>query len=112
MMLCARNETEIKLFISRGHSINYQDSLGTSALHKAVLSGKTQLVKDLLENGADPNLKNYLGQTPLFYVQDTECIDILFKYGHSDIFNVCNNNKNAISINTLVKKYIDKLATF
>jgi ankyrin repeat protein len=113
MMLCAKNDFEIKLFISRGHSINYQDSLGTSALHKAVSSGKNELVRDLLKNGANPNLCNFQGHSPIFYVKNKECIDILLEYGHADVLNIIDkNNISSMVFNKIVKDYIEKLVKY
>jgi ankyrin repeat protein len=109
MMLCAKNDSQIKLFLSRGHDINYKDTLGQTALHKSVMSGNNSLTKDLLMNGADLFIKNYLGQTPVFFVKNEECLKILLEYGHSDIFgSIDNSGQNVISFNKIVHEYIIK----
>lgn len=48
------------------NGVNFQDENGDSALHLACL-GKTnpKIMELLLQNGADPNLKNNQGNTPL-----------------------------------------------
>ena len=44
--------------LERGADPNVPDSIGRTALHAAVETGKTDLVKALLEHGADPNARS------------------------------------------------------
>jgi ankyrin repeat protein len=39
--------------------------MGRANLHKAALEGDTERVKELLKKGADPNIKNKKGRTPI-----------------------------------------------
>ncbi|KAL7300392.1 hypothetical protein TKK_0007012 [Trichogramma kaykai] len=48
-------------------NVNAQDSLGNTPLHLALRRGKLRLVEWLLNNGADPNLPNAEGLTPITY---------------------------------------------
>lgn len=41
--------------ISKGINVNERHELGWTALHVAVINGKTEIVKMLLAAGADPN---------------------------------------------------------
>ena len=45
--------------------INAQNNMKLSALHIAVLKNQTEAVALLLQNGADPNLTDALGNTPI-----------------------------------------------
>jgi ankyrin repeat protein len=45
--------------------INLQTINGNTCLHRAVLNGNEEVVKALLTAGADPSIKNKMGQTPL-----------------------------------------------
>lgn len=51
--------------IKQGANINAQDENGTSALNHASWNLQPQIVDYLLKKGADPNLKNNMGQVPL-----------------------------------------------
>ncbi|MBM61432.1 MAG: hypothetical protein CL484_00625 [Acidobacteria bacterium] len=74
---------ELAIFLlEQGADPNIPDSIGTTALHAAVETGKAQLVSRLLEHGADPNARlneapyvlkgdfisynRYVGATPLW----------------------------------------------
>ncbi|XP_023319394.1 ankyrin-1-like [Trichogramma pretiosum] len=54
--------------ISIRHLVNYRDNEGNTPLHLALFRGHTRVAASLLESGADPNLANNLGQTPLHVV--------------------------------------------
>jgi len=53
--------------IEEGADINWKDSKmeGVTALHEAARRGNIEIVRYLLQNGADINSKNYNGLTPL-----------------------------------------------
>ncbi|KAH7324057.1 hypothetical protein BKA65DRAFT_598554 [Rhexocercosporidium sp. MPI-PUGE-AT-0058] len=64
------------------------DALGgrasSSALHVAVYRNHAEVVKILLERGADPNLCNMYGETPMFWAKthgNTEIQRLLTRYG-------------------------------
>ena len=47
--------------------VNQADKMGSTALCKSVFRDHIEMVKLLLEHGADPNHTNRNGETPLFY---------------------------------------------
>jgi ankyrin repeat protein len=52
------------LLIGHGAQVNHADSDGDTPLHLAIESDEDDLVRILLESGADPTIPNKLGQTP------------------------------------------------
>ena len=66
---CGKMNTT-KLFIKHGADINIADSIGTTALHHAAAHYDTEMVKYLLEKGANKKARNYKGQTPLDYCKE------------------------------------------
>lgn len=69
----------------------------TSVLHKAICYSSIEVCEFLLQKGADPNIENCLGQTPLFNVSTVEQVDLLMSYG-ANISHVNNDGKTAIDI--------------
>src|ERR1035438_7524161 len=54
--------------LATGFNPNTRDKLGATALHDAVWTGHIQLVRVLLEHGADPNIPHAeAGATPLHF---------------------------------------------
>src|SRR5581483_4993278 len=47
---------EVGALLSRGADVNGPDKRGTTPLYKASVQGKTEIVRVLLDAGADPNL--------------------------------------------------------
>lgn len=79
------NMKEIKYLIANTNQINEFNDLGMSPLFKAVGLDHIELVKYLLENGADINQKNYKGVDVLTIARKTknnpEMIKLLQEYG-------------------------------
>lgn len=67
------NPDVILLLLKYKSNINAKDYLGDTALHIAVKSNNLPLVKLLIENGANPSLKNKDGLTPFAVSHD--CVD-------------------------------------
>src|SRR6185436_10223171 len=58
----------IKLLMAAGGDVKGSDTQGRGALHGAAMWGLTDVVKFLKEQGADINVKDKRGLTPLSYV--------------------------------------------
>lgn len=61
--------------------INALDSYGKTPLMYACLHCTLEIVKALVEDGADVNKRDLLGWTPLFYCKDTAMADYLLSVG-------------------------------
>jgi hypothetical protein len=59
------SQANLKLLLEAGVNINAQDSQGDTALHQAILEGNTTAATALLTSGAEVNLRNDNGLTPL-----------------------------------------------
>jgi ankyrin repeat protein len=68
----AKRESEkaLRLLRTGGASANITDSTGRTALMNAVISGLTEVVKELVGRGADINAKSKEGQTALMLAAD------------------------------------------
>jgi len=56
---------KVKLALNAGADVNEQTPAFGSALHAAVIGGSLEVVRFLIEQGADPNAKHCGGSTPL-----------------------------------------------
>lgn len=84
------NVEEIRDLISRGILLDIEDDYGRGPLHIAVEFGHTEVVRILIESGADTEartgraLHTYFGWTPLMsaaYWGNLEAVDLLVKAG-------------------------------
>ena len=69
----------VKLLLTRGRGkidVNAQDAKGATALHHAALKRYPQMVAALLAAGADPNVRDNRGHTPLDEARD-DFFDVL-----------------------------------
>nr|WP_251027349.1 MULTISPECIES: ankyrin repeat domain-containing protein [unclassified Exiguobacterium] len=73
----SNNKELVALYLKRGEAINQQDDEKYTPLHHAVEGEGTQTVKLLLDQGADPALKNADGYTPLMMAQEYELDDVI-----------------------------------
>jgi ankyrin repeat protein len=55
----------VKMFVAAGVDVNVQNDLGNTALHYAAQTGATRIVEFLVSNGAQVEVYNYVGRTPL-----------------------------------------------
>ncbi|ONF95042.1 ankyrin repeat domain-containing protein [Sphingomonas jeddahensis] len=58
------NQAALQIIDSGQFDVNMQTDEGYSLLHYAAGAGNLEMVKALLERGADPNLKSAIGMTP------------------------------------------------
>ncbi|KAG0213243.1 hypothetical protein BGX28_004816 [Mortierella sp. GBA30] len=85
----------VKIYIEeKGVSINAQDEFGYSALHAAASYGHKDLITFLLENGADVNIQDPEGDSPLFVCETVEIAEMLVKAG-ADATHVNENEMSA-----------------
>lgn len=75
----------VDLFLEAGMSVNVQDAKRqASALHNAASQGHLELVKKLIEKGANPNLKDWNGYTPLInaaFASQQKIVEYLLEHG-------------------------------
>ena len=77
-----------RLLINEDCDVNYQNSLGFTALMYAVRDGFVEIVNLLLERGADPSLCGKSGYSPLICAAQngyTNIVEILSRYTSVDV---------------------------
>ncbi|PRP80186.1 ankyrin repeat-containing protein [Planoprotostelium fungivorum] len=74
------NPKRVESFLRSGIPIDVRDEVnGSTALHYACLKGHRQTIEILVQNGANVNVRNNRGVTPLFYL--VECrYDVMAVY--------------------------------
>eukprot|EP00124_Ichthyophonus_hoferi_P004543 Ihof_evm1s514 gene=Ihof_evmTU1s514 len=76
------NAVILVMFIESGkHGINDKDDLGYTPIHAAVSWGHLDLLDYLLANGADPNIGDIDGDTPLHVCERPDIAKIIVKAG-------------------------------
>jgi ankyrin repeat protein len=63
--------------VARGIPVNGRDSYGITALHRAVVAERCDVVVALLAAGADPNVKDYNGTTSVWWAAFNSTADIV-----------------------------------
>ena len=76
------NETDEVRELATSRNLEARDALGRTPLHIAVMFGLDDMVKILLERGADVNARDQWGVTPLFRL---ELVRRYRGWDHSDI---------------------------
>ena len=72
----------VQLLMSRGVDINLKNGKdGLTPLWEAAMDNRIEMMKVLLENGADPNIADRTGRTPIRVASGQEAKDLLLKYG-------------------------------
>lgn len=71
----------VQNYINQGADVNAKDTLGNPYLYLAAHHAKPEIVKILLENGANANAKNGSGHTPLHFATNPEIVKMLIKNG-------------------------------
>ena len=76
------NIDAVKTLIESGaHVVNEQDNNGYSAIHAAASYGHEELIRYLISIGADVNLKDNDGDTPILLCEEPEIFLILKSFG-------------------------------
>jgi ankyrin repeat protein len=76
------NIVTVKTLIETGvHAVNEQDGNGYSAIHAAASYGHEELIRYLISIGANVNLKDNDGDTPILLCEEPEIFTILKSYG-------------------------------
>lgn len=84
-----------ELLIKYGADVNHQSINDISLLEVAIARKlPIEIIETLLENGADPNLKDDLGETPIFHAESKDAVEILVKYGAD----VNHNRKDGLTL--------------
>ena len=82
--VCSGRESRIRRLLELGADINAKDEGGMTALLWASQQGPPSIMKMLLDNGADPNVRNDLDCTPMSYVRGNEELEeMLLSHGYN-----------------------------
>jgi len=103
-MLSKTKEKDIINLIETGQSINQKDSKGQTLLHYSFIRNNN-LKEFLLKNGADANVKNLNGQSPLYFAKTVDDVALLIKYG-ALITTIDIHGKKAYDVNPVVKQFM------
>ena len=78
-----RNPETIKLLIDKGVPVNALNRRGETVLFEAVRGSQKSLdvVKTLLENGADPNIRNKYGNVAIMNAPNAAAVELLIAHG-------------------------------
>lgn len=87
----AATAKEVQSLFDKELDLNMVDARGNTPVHRAVIYKREDVLEKLLELGAEPNIKNYLGKTPMHLVNQDNLINILLKYGGNPY--IPDNNK-------------------
>ena len=71
----------IDKYILKGYNPNFRNELGYCAIHYACHKNNVEAVKVLLKHGANCNVRNKKGNTPLHYTNSLEIILLLLDNG-------------------------------
>jgi len=96
----------VERLLAEGHDVNWQDSIGESAIFGAVAWGRLNITARLIAAGADVNLRNNEGWTPLFWGAShggVEAMKLLLEAG-SCVDCVDKTGKSALDIARFYKK--------
>ncbi|XP_058794973.1 ankyrin-1-like isoform X2 [Phymastichus coffea] len=76
-----RNDNVIELLRDENFHVDARDQSGQTGLHIATIHGYPDRVQYLLDRGANPNVLDKRGQSPLILAWDTKCIKLLLRAG-------------------------------
>lgn len=91
--LCYDYKYDVSIMLENGANPNIITD--TTALHCAVREGNLQIVQLLLKYGADPNLQDHKGNTPIFEAKGEELMQLLLD-NKANIHTTNNGNLNVL----------------
>lgn len=101
----AKNESEIVKIINKGNNINTRNGLGQTELHK-IAGKRPDLIQPMLTNGANPDLLDKLGRTPVFYAKDKDCVSCIVEQGSASLLFKDKSGMYPFEVNMHVRDYI------
>jgi len=98
------------------HDINGVDADGNTVLHVAALMGNAELVSRFILLGADPQIKNNDGDTPLhlaLWNDKEDVVRVITGLDANTVFDVDKNGNSALDLSLLMdeERYLDILIT-
>lgn len=104
---------QIHLFCSVKEEINEPNEYGWTPLYRALVSNNIEAMKELLKEGADPNIPNNMNETPLYQAIDNENEEaMLLLLENNANCNICKSDGNSplhLAIKKLAVTYIGPL---
>lgn len=77
IIACYKGNSDVaKFLISKSKTINFASENGT-ALAASIMSGKIDIAQQLLQFGANPNISDELGVTPLMHAIEFQKVDFI-----------------------------------
>ena len=103
----------IHLFCNTREEINQPNEYGWTPLYRALISNNIEAMKELLKEGADPNIANNMNETPLYQAIDNDNKEaILLLLDNEANCNICKSDGNSplhLAIKKLAVDYIELL---
>ena len=81
LLINAKHGETVELLVDRGAAVNVQDEEGNTPLLINARDGEVDIVELLLENSADPSIRNNLNETPLLAASNVEKVKLLVEHG-------------------------------
>jgi len=105
-LFSVKTPAQLDMLLKQGVDINTQDYLQQTFLHVLVQNNhwmsQVTMINYVLQKGADPNIRNYLGKTPIFYAQSPQVVYTLRYYG-AKLYIVDNDGNTAMKTNTNIR---------
>jgi ankyrin repeat protein len=95
-------ETQILhlLFANENVNINERDESGSTPLHYAFMKSNVTIARCLIESGANPNIADVNGFTPLFaavtFAKDVNIVELLLNHKDVDVNCLSNKGENSL----------------